>query len=102
MMCSLCFNRADRFKFDNLMLNVLLVSEALKLVELATIAATEAGVRYMSTIRVADADATCAELVRHGAAMLNGPIDRPWGRRSATFRDPAGNVWEIAQHLPAI
>jgi catechol 2,3-dioxygenase-like lactoylglutathione lyase family enzyme len=37
------------FKFDNLMLNVLLVSEALKLVELATIASTEAGVRYMST-----------------------------------------------------
>jgi uncharacterized glyoxalase superfamily protein PhnB len=34
-------------------------------------------------------------------ALLNGPIDRPWGRRTAAFADPAGNVWEIAQILPA-
>ncbi len=89
------------FKFDNLLLNVLLVSEAPKLVEPATIAAAGAGVRSMPTIKVADADETCAELVRHGVALLNGPIDRPWGRRTAAFRDPAGNVWEIAQTLPA-
>jgi catechol 2,3-dioxygenase-like lactoylglutathione lyase family enzyme len=88
------------FKFDNLLLNVLRVSEAPKLVEPAPLGATGAGARYMATIRVADADETCAELTRHGVALLNGPIDRPWGRRTAAFRDPAGNVWEIAQVLP--
>jgi lactoylglutathione lyase len=89
------------FKFDNLLLNVLRVSEAPKLVEPAPVGAAGAGARYMPTIRVADVDETCSELARHGVALLNGPIDRPWGRRTAAFRDPAGNVWEIAQVLPA-
>jgi len=88
------------FKFENLLLNVLLVSEAPKLVEPAQVGASGVGVRCMPTIRVADADETCAELARHGVVLLNGPIDRPWGRRTAAFRDPAGNVWEIAQNLP--
>ena len=87
------------FQFDSLLLNVLRVSEAL--VEPVPVGATGAGARYMPTIRVPDADETCAELARHGVALLNGPIDRPWGRRTAAFRDPAGNVWEIAQVLPA-
>ena len=88
------------FKFDNLLLNVLRGSEATKLIEPAPVGATGAGARYMPTIRVPDAGETCAELARHGVALLNGPINRPWGRRTAAFRDPAGNVWEIAQVLP--
>jgi catechol 2,3-dioxygenase-like lactoylglutathione lyase family enzyme len=90
------------FKFDNLLLNVLGVSEAPKLVEPAPVGATGTGARYMATIRVPDADETCAELARHGVVLLNGPIDRPWGRRTAAFRDPAGNVWEIAQVLSPV
>jgi catechol 2,3-dioxygenase-like lactoylglutathione lyase family enzyme len=89
------------FKFDNLLLNVLGVSEAPKLVEPAAVGTAGAAVRYMPTIKAANADDTCAELARHGVALLNGPINRPWGRRTAAFRDPAGNVWEIAQDLPA-
>jgi len=89
------------FKFDNLMLNVLLASEAPKLVEPTLVGRPGAGVRYMPTIKVTNADDTCAELARRGVALLNGPIDRPWGRRTAAFRDPAGNVWEIAQDLPS-
>jgi catechol 2,3-dioxygenase-like lactoylglutathione lyase family enzyme len=89
------------FKFDNLLLNVLLATQAPELVEPAPVGAPGAGARWMPTIRVADADATAAELARHGVALLNGPIDRPWGRRTAAFADPAGNVWEIAQILPA-
>lgn len=89
------------FKFDNLMLNVLLASEASKLVEPAPVGSAGAGARYMPTIKVADVDVTCAELTRRKVTLLNGPIDRPWGRRTAAFRDPAGNVWEIAQELPA-
>jgi lactoylglutathione lyase len=89
------------FRFDNLLLNVLQTSQAPELVEPAPVGAPGAGARWMPTINVADADATCAELARHGVALLNGPIDRPWGRRTAAFADPAGNVWEIAQNLPA-
>jgi uncharacterized glyoxalase superfamily protein PhnB len=31
--------------------------------------------------------------------LINGPIDRPWGMRTACFADPDGHVWEIAQQL---
>jgi catechol 2,3-dioxygenase-like lactoylglutathione lyase family enzyme len=40
-----------------------------------------------------------SELEAHGVKLLNGPVDRPWGRRTAAFADPAGNTWEIAQVL---
>ncbi len=87
------------FKFDHLLLNVLLVSEAPQLVEPVRVAAAGTGVRFMPTIQVVDADETCVELARYGVVLLNGPVDRPWGRRTAAFCDPAGNVWEIAQDL---
>ena len=32
-----------------------------------------------------------------GVELLNGPMDRPWGIRTAAFADPAGHIWEIAQ-----
>ncbi len=38
-----------------------------------------------------------AELDRRGVALLNGPVDRPWGVRTAAFADPSGHVWEIAR-----
>jgi uncharacterized glyoxalase superfamily protein PhnB len=41
-------------------------------------------------------DAMCAELTKRGATLLNGPMDRPWGIRTASFRDPGGHIWEIA------
>jgi catechol 2,3-dioxygenase-like lactoylglutathione lyase family enzyme len=52
-------------------------------------------------IIVEDADAVCSELAVRGAELLTGPADRPWGMRTATFADPAGHIWEIAQELPA-
>jgi catechol 2,3-dioxygenase-like lactoylglutathione lyase family enzyme len=86
---------------DNLMINLLAVSESPELVAPAAVAGPSAGARFLLTIKVADADAVCADLRRHGVTLLNGPIDRPWGRRTAAFADPAGNVWEIAQELPS-
>jgi uncharacterized glyoxalase superfamily protein PhnB len=26
-------------------------------------------------------------------------MNREWGKRTASFTDPAGNIWEIAQEL---
>lgn len=89
------------YKFDTLLLNVLHVSQAPELVAPAPVGVAGSGARWMPTIQVADADATCDALAKHGVALLNGAVDRPWGRRTATFCDPAGTVWEIAQTLPA-
>ncbi len=85
---------------DHLMINLLVVTRADTLVEPKAVGGSDAGPRLLFTIRVADVDAVCQELARHGVALLNGPVDRPWGRRTAAFADPAGNVWEVAQVLP--
>ena len=45
---------------------------------------------WSSRSRVDDVDAKCAELAARGVQLLNGPMDRPWGIRTASFRDPAG------------
>ncbi|MGW2082190.1 VOC family protein [Streptomyces sp. NPDC001939] len=49
------------------------------------------------TLPVDDVDAMCKALTARGVTLLNGPMDRPWGIRTASFRDPGGHVWEIAQ-----
>jgi uncharacterized glyoxalase superfamily protein PhnB len=53
-------------------------------------------VRFQLTLEVDDVDAMCDELRARGVELLNGPIDRPWGIRTASFRDPGGHIWEIA------
>ncbi|MFF1398448.1 VOC family protein [Streptomyces sp. NPDC058287] len=49
------------------------------------------------TLPVDDVDAMCKDLTARGVTLLNGPMDRPWGIRTASFRDPGGHIWEIAQ-----
>jgi lactoylglutathione lyase len=88
------------FKFENLILNVLRASEAGELIDPAAVAGHEAGARFQLTIWVKDADAACAELRVRGVKLLNGPMDREWGVRTAAFADPDGHIWEIAQQLP--
>lgn len=87
-------------RLDNLMINVLRAERAGMLIEPQPVGPPENGARLLITIQVEDADAVCEELRQHGVTILNGPVDRPWGRRTAAFADPAGNMWEIAQHLP--
>jgi catechol 2,3-dioxygenase-like lactoylglutathione lyase family enzyme len=55
--------------------------------------------RAQLTVFVDDADAACAQLAEQGVTLLNGPLDREWGVRTAAFADPDGHVWEIAQPL---
>lgn len=85
-------------RFSNLLVNLLAVTEAPTLVEPVPVA-PPGGSRALLTIEVDDANAVIAQLAAHGVSLLNGPIDRPWGRRTAAFADPAGNTWEIAQVL---
>ncbi|GAA2687220.1 MULTISPECIES: VOC family protein [Actinoplanes] len=86
-------------KLENLMINILHTDKADTLVEPRPVAAAEAGTRQLFTFEVADANAVFEELKAHGVTILNGPTDRPWGRRTISFLDPAGNVLEIAQVL---
>jgi lactoylglutathione lyase len=51
------------------------------------------------SIWVDDANAVCDALAAREVVLLNGPIDRPWGMRTACFADPDGHIWEIAQEL---
>jgi catechol 2,3-dioxygenase-like lactoylglutathione lyase family enzyme len=85
------------FRFGNTLINLLKTSAAPELIDPAAVAPPEAGARFQLTIDVDDVDAMCAELARRGVELLNGPIDRPWGVRTASFRDPGGHIWEIAK-----
>jgi catechol 2,3-dioxygenase-like lactoylglutathione lyase family enzyme len=87
------------FDFENTIINLLRIPAARALIEPGAVAAREAGSRSQLTIWVDDADAACAELDACCVELLNGPMDREWGVRTACFTDPAGNVWEIAQRL---
>ena len=85
------------FKFGDTLVNLLQASEGPELVEPASVASPDAGVRFQFTLEVDDVDAMCDELKSRGVELLNGPIDRPWGIRTASFRDPGGHIWEIAK-----
>jgi catechol 2,3-dioxygenase-like lactoylglutathione lyase family enzyme len=87
------------FELENTIVNLLDVRAARELVEPGTVASPEAGSRFQLTIPVDDADAACEQLVARGVKLLNGPIDRPWGVRTAAFADPAGHLWELAEEL---
>lgn len=84
------------FGFGNTLINLLDVKAASELVDPAPVGAPE-GARAVYTLTVEDVDGTCARLTGLGVEILNGPVDRPWGIRTASFRDPGGHVWEIAR-----
>jgi len=85
------------FRFGDTLVNLLKVTEANELIQPAKVANRESGSRFVFTIHVDDVDAMSAELVGRGAELLNGPMNRPWGIRTASFMDPAGYIWEIAK-----
>jgi len=84
------------FNFGNTIINLLDVKEAPSLIDPAAVASRDAGVRHQFTIDVDDVGAMCVELTKRGVELLNGPMDRPWGIRTASFTDPGGHIWEIA------
>jgi catechol 2,3-dioxygenase-like lactoylglutathione lyase family enzyme len=85
------------FRFGTMLINLLKIEAAPELIAPAAVAPRNAGSRFQFTIDVPDVDAMCAELARRGVTLLNGPIDRPWGVRTASFVDPGGHIWEIAK-----
>jgi catechol 2,3-dioxygenase-like lactoylglutathione lyase family enzyme len=84
------------FLVDGTMINLLQISEAGELIAPAYVGSRDAGARAQYTLEVTDVDGRVASLLAAGIPVLNGPIDRPWGIRTAAFADPSGHVWEVA------
>jgi catechol 2,3-dioxygenase-like lactoylglutathione lyase family enzyme len=87
------------FRFGETVLNLSLRRDAHELIEPRAVADPGAGTTFMLTIWVDDCDVAVRMLADAGVPLLNGPIDRPWHVRTATFQDPDGHVWEVAQQL---
>ena len=87
------------FEFEKLIVNLLAERAAPELIEPTPVAGRETGERFQLTIWVEDADAVVEQLRSAGVELLNGPIDRPWGLRTAAFADPDGHVWEVAAKI---
>jgi catechol 2,3-dioxygenase-like lactoylglutathione lyase family enzyme len=92
-------NNSAVLKLRNLMVNLLDERAAPELIEPHPVGAQGAPPRLLLTVLVDDVDACCAKLAEQQVPILNGPADRPWGRRTAAFLDPAGHAWELAQEL---
>lgn len=88
-------------RMGNLLLNLLNVTEAHELVGADSVGSVDAGARCQFSIWVDDVDAWCADLRRRGIGFTRDPEDQPWGRRVATFVDPSGHQWELAQDIAA-
>src|SRR3954447_8611386 len=86
-------------QFGELLVNLLLSSAAAQQVEPAPVAGRQSGSRFQLSIFIDDVDAACARLEDKGVELLTGPVDREWGMRVATFTDPDGHNWELAQRV---
>lgn len=89
------------FRFENTIVNLLENRAASELIDPARVATPESGSRFQLTVWVDDADAVCAELASLGVELLNGPLNRDWGVRTASFADPDGHIWEVAAKIPS-
>jgi lactoylglutathione lyase len=87
------------FQFENTIINLLATPAAHELIAPGAVGGRDDGARYQFTIWVEDADAVIEQLAARGVELLNGPIDREWGLRTAAFTDPDGHIWEVAQQL---
>ena len=63
------------FKFENTIVNLLARPAAHELVDAGPVASGDAGASFQLTVWVDDADAVCAELVKRGVELLNGPLE---------------------------
>ena len=82
--------------FPNIVVNLVTAAVAPELIEPAPVGGPETPARMMLTLQVDDVDAACERLRAQGVQLLNGPMNRPWGPRTAAFADPSGHCWELS------
>ncbi len=51
-------------------------------------------------VAVQEPDALCERIRKSGGAILQEPVDRPYGSREFICTDPEGNVWCFGTYLP--
>lgn len=90
--------KSSVFEFEGTLLILLDVSSAQDLLSIDAVAASPpSGARSLLVSFVEDVDAIYSDFTAKGVEFVRTPIDRPWGLRTAHFKDPEGNIWEIAQ-----
>lgn len=57
--------------------------------------------RVLLCAGVEDVDAVYNAFQAKGVVFIKPPVSQSWGRRTAYFADPEGNLWEIWQPLHA-
>ena len=57
--------------------------------------------RVLLCTRADNVDAAYETLTAKGVEFTQPPIDQYWGLRTAFFKDPEGNIWEIAHSIAA-
>ncbi len=58
------------------------------------------GKRVLLCVGVEDVDVTYEALITKGLTFIKAPKSQDWGRRTAYFADPEGNLWELWHSLP--
>ncbi|MBN8640152.1 MAG: VOC family protein [Anaerolineae bacterium] len=88
------------FRLDDQDFVVLTVDAAAAMItpEAVGVSAT-GGHRVLLCAGVDDVDAVYQALTAQGIAFIKPPQDQAWGRRTAYFADPEGNLWELYQML---
>ncbi len=88
------------FELENMQLHILNIAGAQDLLSneaVATQPPTGASSQHVAFVE--SVDAAYSDLVAKGVEFIRTPIDRDWGMRTAHFKDPDGNIWELAQSL---
>ena len=82
------------FRVGETIINLLRYEAVPELVQPAEMA--KAGLRMVCTLPVSNVDTAVEELSTAELTPVNGPIDRPWGIRTANYADPDGYLWELS------
>jgi catechol 2,3-dioxygenase-like lactoylglutathione lyase family enzyme len=81
-----------------ILLSIAAAQDLLSSEAVATRPPAAAGSQLVSFVE--DVDEVYADLTAKGVEFIREPVDRWWGLRTAHFKDPDGNIWEISHQLP--